>query len=158
MRHAKHECDCTVNTNVLSLAATITGVQTLAERLKYARELRHLTQGELAAKAHCVQGTIGNIEKGTRKTLRNLVDVARALQVSPEWLQDGRGPGPKSLLGMHEPAVEYRVWPFSVSYERFERLPPEVKQMLDAQLSAAIASSEAVHRPETASGKRQIAA
>lgn len=69
-------------------------MKTLRDRLIYARELRGWSQGELAARAKCSQGTIGNIESGERKTLRNLVEVARALNVSPDWLYDGKGPKP----------------------------------------------------------------
>lgn len=72
----------------------ITNVKTLKERLVYARELRGLTQGELAAKAKCAQSAIGNAESGERQTLRNLVLVARVLKVSADWLFDGNGPQP----------------------------------------------------------------
>lgn len=73
---------------------TITNVKTLKERLKYARELRDLTQGQLAIKAKCAQSAIGNVESGERKNLRNLVLVARVLRVSVDWLFDGGGPKP----------------------------------------------------------------
>lgn len=72
----------------------ITNVKTLKDRLIYARELRGMTQGELAAKAKCAQSAIGNAESGERQTLRNVVVVARALQVSADWLYDGYGPKP----------------------------------------------------------------
>jgi transcriptional regulator with XRE-family HTH domain len=74
--------------------ATITNVKTLKERLIYARELRGLSQGDLAKKAKCAQSTIGNVESGARSTLRNLIDVARALECSSDWLYDGKGPKP----------------------------------------------------------------
>jgi transcriptional regulator with XRE-family HTH domain len=66
-------------------------VNTLQERLIYARKLRGFSQAELARRAKCRQSTIGNIESGLRKTLRDLVGVARALDVTPDWLADGRG-------------------------------------------------------------------
>jgi len=69
-------------------------VKTLKERLIFARELRKLTQAELAKKSKCGQSAIGNVESGTRNTLRNLVLVARALRVSADWLFDGKGPAP----------------------------------------------------------------
>lgn len=72
----------------------ITNVKTLKERLIFARELRKLTQADLAKKAKCAQSAIGNVESGTRHTLRNLVLVARALRVSADWLFDGKGPEP----------------------------------------------------------------
>jgi transcriptional regulator with XRE-family HTH domain len=73
---------------------TITNVKTLAERLIYARTLRGLSQQKLAKLAKCAQGTIGNAESGTRKTLRNLHKVARVLNCDPDWLFDGRGQAP----------------------------------------------------------------
>jgi transcriptional regulator with XRE-family HTH domain len=88
---------------VIDFLKKITNVNTLKERLTYARELRGLTQGELAAKAKCAQSAIGNAESGERKTLRNLVLVARVLKVSADWLFDGNGPkptqDPTELLG-----------------------------------------------------------
>lgn len=79
---------------MIDLFKKITFVNTLKERLVYARELRGLTQGELAAKARCAQSAIGNAESGERKTLRNLVLVARVLKISADWLFDGNGPKP----------------------------------------------------------------
>ena len=72
----------------------ITNVKTLQDRLKYARELRGLSQKQLAERSKCAQSAIGNVESGERQTLRNLVDVARALEVSADWLYDGKGPQP----------------------------------------------------------------
>jgi len=83
------------NTIVINKFMTITYVKTLKERLIYARELRGLTQGELAVKCKCAQSTIGNIESGTRQTLKNLVIVARVLKISADWLYDGKGPKPE---------------------------------------------------------------
>lgn len=69
----------------------ITDVNTIAERLKLARESAGLTQPELANKAGVSQGTIGNIESGLRKRPRDILSIASALGVSPEWLETGKG-------------------------------------------------------------------
>lgn len=69
-------------------------MNTLKDRLKYARELRELSQGDLAKLAKCSQSTIGNVESGERDTLRNLVMVARVLKCSADWLYDGFGEKP----------------------------------------------------------------
>ena len=82
---------------MINLFKTITNVKTLKDRLIYARELRKLTQAELAKKSKCAQSAIGNVESGTRDSLRNIVLVARALQTSPDWLYDGKGPEPTQL-------------------------------------------------------------
>lgn len=66
-------------------------MNTIAERLKIAREAAKLTQPELAAKAGVSQGTIGNIESGLRKRPRDLLSIAAALGVNPEWLETGKG-------------------------------------------------------------------
>jgi transcriptional regulator with XRE-family HTH domain len=118
-----HVCDLLGNTNVLTPGRTITFVKSLAERLKMARELRQLTQAQLAKRAGCEQSTIGNVESGARQTLRNLVEVARALQVSAEWLYDGNGPAPHNIAA--EPLRHYSLpeWPFShITPEQYRRL------------------------------------
>jgi transcriptional regulator with XRE-family HTH domain len=104
---------------VIACRQKITNVNTLKERLQYARELRGLSQGELARLAKCSQSTIGNIESGERDSLRNLVVVARVLRVSADWLYDGHGPKPTkpdeayksqssdALINAEEPGVAY---------------------------------------------------
>jgi transcriptional regulator with XRE-family HTH domain len=57
--------------------------------MREAREAAGLTQPELAARAGVTPGTIGNIEAGTRRQPRQLLAIADALGVRPEWLQDG---------------------------------------------------------------------
>lgn len=76
----------------MQVRSTITVVKTIAERLKRAREDKHLTQPELAARAGVSQGTIGNIEAGLRKNPRELLAIAAALGVEAEWLKSGKGP------------------------------------------------------------------
>lgn len=66
-------------------------LRTLAERVKWARGQRKLSQAELGKRAGVSQGTIGNIESGERKKPRELVAIAGALQVNPQWLDKGRG-------------------------------------------------------------------
>lgn len=67
-------------------------MNTLRQRLKAARDEAGLTQPELAARAGVAQSTIGNIEAGTRKRPRELLSIAAALGVNPEWLETGDGP------------------------------------------------------------------
>lgn len=66
-------------------------MNTLASRLKYARELRGLKQDALAKLARVSQGTIGNIEAGIRGGQNSRADIAAALGVRYWWLRDGDG-------------------------------------------------------------------
>ena len=73
-------------------ASNITGVKTIAERLKTARKEAKLTQPALAKLAGVSPGTIGNIESGIRKDARELLAIAKAVGVNAEWLKSGKGP------------------------------------------------------------------
>lgn len=64
-------------------------MQTQAERLKFARNHRKLSQEALAEKAGVSKGTIGNIESGTRAIDKSAVKLAIALKVRAEWLVNG---------------------------------------------------------------------
>jgi transcriptional regulator with XRE-family HTH domain len=112
----------------------ITNVKTLKDRLVYAREMRGLTQGELAARAKCAQSAIGNAESGERQTLRNLVMVARVLKVSADWLFDGNGPKPTKDTVNTNPYSNGQVVPLVAS----DNLKNGDLQPLDPYTAAAI--------------------
>jgi transcriptional regulator with XRE-family HTH domain len=76
-----------VSQTCLSLA-----MDTIADRMAACRVALDLTQQELAKKAGVRQTTIGNIEAGLRKRPRDLLAIAKALNVNAEWLQSGTGP------------------------------------------------------------------
>lgn len=61
--------------------------ETLGERLRATRKAKHMTQAQLANKAGLSQGTIGNIESGIRGYGESLLDIAKALGVSAEYLR-----------------------------------------------------------------------
>lgn len=65
---------------------------TIAARLLETRKKAGLTQLHLAQKANVSQGTIGNIESGVRTNPRELLAIAAALDVQPEWLKSGKPP------------------------------------------------------------------
>lgn len=67
-------------------------MQTLAERLIWARNRRNLSQAQLAQVAGVSQGTIANLENGVSLTARKIVAIAAALDVSSAWLAEGKGP------------------------------------------------------------------
>lgn len=64
---------------------------TLQDRIKSARKLAGLKQRELAARSKVAISTIGNIEAGRRHTPRQILAIAQALNVRPEWLLNGTG-------------------------------------------------------------------
>lgn len=73
-------------------------MKTLADRIKATRQKLGWSQAHLAAEAGISQSTIGNIESGFRQRPRELVSIAQALGVSPEWLETGKTPTPNRLL------------------------------------------------------------
>ncbi|MGJ7490208.1 helix-turn-helix domain-containing protein [Variovorax sp. ZT4R33] len=67
-------------------------MKTIAERVKAVRQELGWSQVQLAEEVGVSQSSIGNIESGFRQRPRELVSIARALRVSPEWLETGKGP------------------------------------------------------------------
>ncbi|PAV49362.1 hypothetical protein CK486_00895 [Pseudomonas sp. HAR-UPW-AIA-41] len=61
----------------------------LASRLIIRREQCGLTQAQLAAKAGLSQATVGNLETGRNKGTKRILELAKALHVTPEWLLHG---------------------------------------------------------------------
>lgn len=76
-----------VNTLVIHSRDEITTVETQGERLKRLREEKKLSQTKLASAADVSQGTIGNLEAGTRSYGKSIVGIAQALGVSADYLQ-----------------------------------------------------------------------
>lgn len=64
----------------------------LAERLKHRMDKLGIGQSELARRTNSKQQTIGSILKGKSKIPRILLELADALETTPEWLKDERGP------------------------------------------------------------------
>lgn len=63
----------------------------LGERVRLARELREMSQHELARKVWIAQPSLCAIEIGQAKKTKHLLALSRALRVRPEWLQFGTG-------------------------------------------------------------------
>lgn len=63
----------------------------ISDRLTHARAFRGFTQGTLAAAAGVSQGTIGNIESGSREGKQSLPAIAKALKINHDWLANGEG-------------------------------------------------------------------
>lgn len=112
---------------------------TLAARLVEAREGVGLTQEAFAKKAGVAVGTIGNLEAGTRKRPRDLLAIAAAAGVRPEWLETGKGPKyPRSDLAAADPELteveRALVWAYrqgaAAIDAQLERMVAEYRQEL----------------------------
>lgn len=64
---------------------------TLAQRLKSARQNAKLTQNELGKAVGVSQAAIQKIETGRALTSTKLIEIAKVLNISPEWLSNGDG-------------------------------------------------------------------
>lgn len=69
---------------------------TLAERLRYAREKRRLSARALSRRAHISAAMVGLIERGTTDDPKGstIKALAAALGVTTDWLLTGEGDGP----------------------------------------------------------------
>ncbi len=65
-------------------------MNTLAKRLRYAREQAGLSQSALARRVGIKPQAIQFIEAGQVHRPRNIVEIAAALGVAPEWLLLGK--------------------------------------------------------------------
>lgn len=65
-------------------------LDSVGKRVAFARTFRSLTQQELASSAGVAQSSLASLESGRNKGSRNLVSLAKALNVSPDWLDTGK--------------------------------------------------------------------
>jgi len=101
-------------------------VNTLAERLKIAREKAGLSQAQLAEAIGLSQQSVAKIENGETLQPRKIKEIAKALDVSQKWLQ----------LGIEENAS---FSDYVVEEAEGSRLDPEIFAdipILDIELSA----------------------
>lgn len=80
------------NTFEIKNCRRITFVESIGARVKAVRQELGWSQVQLAEEVGVSQSSIGNIESGFRQRPRDLVAIAKALRVSPEWLESGKGP------------------------------------------------------------------
>ena len=99
-------------------------METLADRLVYARKKAGLTQKELAERAKIKnQSTIGMLETGERKSSSFIPSLASVLTGDPLWLATGRG-NPPEVMGATGTA---RGQVLSIE----GRMRPSIKLLLD---------------------------
>lgn len=84
----------------------------LSETLRAARKERGWSQMELAKRSGLSQTTISDIERGRNRTSRDLIQIARALDISVEQLTSGITYGSVSatkVLTIKEPQTSFRL-------------------------------------------------
>ena len=67
-------------------------VMSIGQRIRQLRKKRGLSQPALANRAGVSQGTISQLETNPTQQSKHLVAIARALDVSVDWLEKGTGP------------------------------------------------------------------
>lgn len=87
-------------------------VQTLPQRIRWARDQKGWTQSKLALAAEVSTSTVGMIESGARINKGSLPQLADALGVQFKWLLHGVGdvyqPGPEEIVRKYEDPEERR--------------------------------------------------
>ncbi len=66
-------------------------LNTLGERIKWARKQAKLSQADVEDKMDIKQSVLSRLETGQLKSTGNLVELADVLRVSSYWLQTGKG-------------------------------------------------------------------
>lgn len=64
-------------------------LDSFAARLTFRREQCGLTQAQLASRSGLSQATIGNLETGRNKGTKKILELAKTLHVTPDWLVHG---------------------------------------------------------------------
>lgn len=67
-------------------------INTFADRVRNRRTYLGMSQEGLAKASGVSQSTIAQIERGRNQGTKHILALARALGVTPEWLETGRGP------------------------------------------------------------------
>lgn len=93
-------------------------------RLRHARKARGMTQTDLAKASEVKQASISQLETGQSKSFRGatLLALARALNISPDWLSHGRGPMERRDVPLTDKAVAVA--------QAWQRLAPEVQDKI----------------------------
>lgn len=130
----------------------IEGLDTVGLRIRHARkELRKLTQLQLASSAGIKQASLSELETGETKEISGptLISLAKALRVRSEWLMTGELP--------MEPQVEQQMATYNVSTvaldiaRTYDKLPADCQEHLRNQIAL-------LKRVRSADGDRQRAA
>ena len=126
-------------------------MNTFADRLRYTRLLRGLTQAELAKAARVSQGAIGNYERGLRRSAKNIFKIATALGVNALWLDQGVGAMEPDLTSTAvlssypvadgKPQQHLSIWPFQdISPDEYWTLTRRDRTTVERTVIALVAS------------------
>ncbi len=85
-------CYLMANNVCFTLAGMNKPSEMLKDRILERRTALGLSQAQLAEKSGVSQVTIQHLESGRNSTSKKLLDIARALGVTAEWLASGEGP------------------------------------------------------------------
>lgn len=78
------------------MSDTDNSLNSLPDRIKFARKKLNISQTDLADIIGVSQGTIGHIESGRSKDSKWIIAIAKALNVTVEWLVYGNSCFPTS--------------------------------------------------------------
>ena len=112
-------------------------------RLRHARKARGLTQKKLESISGVKQASISDLERGESKSFRGntLVSLAKALNVSPEWLAQGKGTMERRDVPLTDEAI-------TVAQE-WQRLPLELRQSIANMIHTAVAQADKLGIPSS---------
>lgn len=113
-------------------------MKTFAERLTWAMDKAGVTQAHLADMVGISQPSVWKLTNGKTNTSRKLVEIARALNVRPEWLSSGAEPITTPASNDETPLSSVKDQPIDVWDEKTPLLDDEVEvpYLKDIELAA----------------------
>jgi len=104
----------------MALKKQTKGDYPLNERIKYLRELRKMTQSELAKKAGVTQGSLAHFESGKNSpSVQTLMALARALDISP------------AIFFTSDEVLVFDLKKISARYKTIDQLPDKLYRDLN---------------------------
>lgn len=114
----------------------------IGERVKLKRLELGLSQEDLAVRSGTTQQSIVNVEIGKTKSPRNILDLARALNVSPEYLKDGGDDSNVSYVGVRASKGQFPLVSWVSAGCWLEAVEPYRKDEIDAWPETTVDASE----------------
>lgn len=114
----------------------------IGERVKLKRLELGLSQDELAARSGTTQQSIVNVETGKTKSPRNILELAKALNVSPEYLKDGDDSSNISYVGARASKGHYPLISWVNAGCWLEAIEPYRKEDIDVWPETTVNASD----------------